>query len=240
MGIFGEDKRAYRKVTVTKVERGGVVITYRVHIGAFIVHVLMLNLNCSSSLSAQKVIAKGNCGDIVTFEAQVVAKRYNFRKKMKVLRKPQSSIDWTLLGTYDEVCEMVIEFAFNKICSILKIGPKVGSPSHGFDMVCFNDCIDYYMEKCQPCVSPPEGYPLRKVERRLKYCVRVMHILKIMHKDIKPANILYSNSWKDLVLTDFGVSTPIAEELGQKTKTYGEGTPNYMSPEMLGVRNGGM
>jgi serine/threonine protein kinase len=33
-----------------------------------------------------------------------------------------------------------------------------------------------------------------------------MHILQIIHKDIKPANIIFSKSYNKLVLCDFGIS----------------------------------
>jgi serine/threonine protein kinase len=36
--------------------------------------------------------------------------------------------------------------------------------------------------------------------------MRMMHTLQIIHKDIKPANILYSNSYKKVILCDFGIS----------------------------------
>ena len=36
--------------------------------------------------------------------------------------------------------------------------------------------------------------------------MRMMHILQIIHKDIKPANIIYSINYKKVVLCDFGIS----------------------------------
>ncbi len=34
----------------------------------------------------------------------------------------------------------------------------------------------------------------------------MMHILQIIHKDIKPENIIYSETYKKVVLCDFGIS----------------------------------
>lgn len=65
-----------------------------------------------------------------------------------------------------------------------------------------------------------------------------MHLLGLVHKDIKPANILHSPSIGDLVLCDFGLSQPINEEVGEKTATYREGTARFMSPEMKGLEVG--
>ncbi len=34
----------------------------------------------------------------------------------------------------------------------------------------------------------------------------MLHLLQIIHKDIKPANILYSVYYKKVVLCDYGIS----------------------------------
>jgi serine/threonine protein kinase len=33
-----------------------------------------------------------------------------------------------------------------------------------------------------------------------------MHILQIIHKDIKPANVIYSQFYSKVVICDFGIS----------------------------------
>lgn len=198
----------------------------------------MLNLNFGKQLNPGKVLARGNYGEIVTSEEQVVTKRYIFRDNTSVLRLFQNIVEWTLRGTHHEICSMILELAFNKICNALGIGPKVGSPGHGFDLICFNDCIEYYMEKCEPCINPPEGYSPKNIGNRLKYCIRVMHLLKLIHKDVKPPNLMFSPSIKDLVMVDFGITMAIKEELGYLTKSYREGTFKYMSPDMQSINKG--
>lgn len=44
-----------------------------------------------------------------------------------------------------------------------------------------------------------------------------MHILKIIHQDIKPDNIMYSPTFKKLVFIDFGGCLMVEEPLGLKT-----------------------
>ena len=56
-----------------------------------------------------------------------------------------------------------------------------------------------------------------------------MHILKIIHRDIKPDNIMYSPTFKKLVFIDFGGCLIINEPLGAKTFTYFFGTTKYCS-----------
>jgi serine/threonine protein kinase len=65
------------------------------------------------------------------------------------------------------------------------------------------------MEKCSPAEDFIGYKTLANCEIRLKYCLKVLHLLKIIHKDIKPSNIMYSKSIKDFVLCDFGLSQSV-------------------------------
>lgn len=49
---------------------------------------------------------------------------------------------------------------------------------------------------------------------RLKYCVRLLHRLHFVHKDIKPDNVLYCHSLSNFVLIDFGIMQYIKEDVG--------------------------
>jgi serine/threonine protein kinase len=62
------------------------------------------------------------------------------------------------------------------------------------------------------------------VSERVKFCVRVLHKLKIIHKDIKPDNILFSHRYNNFVMTDFGISHSLYEECGHLSYTYQDGT----------------
>jgi serine/threonine protein kinase len=46
----------------------------------------------------------------------------------------------------------------------------------------------------------------KQFESEVKKNLFTLHKFKIIHKDIKPSNILYSNSYDKYVLTDFGIS----------------------------------
>jgi len=101
--------------------------------------------------------------------------------------------------------EIVKEYGFAKICSALGIGVKVGSPDHPFDLVCYENFVEFFMERCQP-ISAAMADGLQKLESRLKYCVAVMHRFGLIHKDIKPPNLLVNASGM-AVIADFDVST---------------------------------
>ena len=56
-----------------------------------------------------------------------------------------------------------------------------------------------------------------------------MHILKIIHRDIKPDNIMYSPTFRKLVFIDFGGCLIINEPIGVKTSTRFFGTSKFSS-----------
>ena len=63
------------------------------------------------------------------------------------------------------------------------------------------------MELCEPASSEL----ILKSREALKESLRVMHSLHIIHKDIKPHNIVYSKSLGKCVFIDFGLSQLISE-----------------------------
>lgn len=79
---------------------------------------------------------------------------------------------------------------------------------------------------------------LKGLEERLKYCVRLLHTFRIVHKDLKPSNIMFSPSLGNFVLIDFGISEFTQREPGEMSFTYREGTPKYMSPELFCLKKG--
>lgn len=123
------------------------------------------------------------------------------------------------------------EFAIAKICSVFGVGPRVLSP-YGFDVICYRNCIEFCMERCLPWCVRYHHQDKVNIEKRLKHCMKVMHLLRLVHRDIKPSNIVFSPSVDDYVFCDFGISHPIAEETGFKTKTAQSGTHSFMSHEM--------
>lgn len=143
-------------------------------------------------------------------------------------------IDPDDLASPVEIRRAVREYCIYKISSMLGVGPKVIF-SNVYDLVCYNDCIEFYMELCKTIkqsFNELESNLLKNYERDLKLCMSKLHYFKMIHKDIKPENILFSPSRNHFVLTDFGVAHSVSEDHSNKTETYFEGTHHYANEEM--------
>jgi len=56
-----------------------------------------------------------------------------------------------------------------------------------------------------------------------------LHESKIVHQDLKPENIMFSQDMKSIKLCDFGISTSLDKT--RQTNKANLGTPAYMPPE---------
>lgn len=162
-----------------------------------------------------------------------MSKRLYFRDKTTVLRFCQDQINWHVPGNPYEIEKMVVECAFGKLCGAMGVSVQVGSPDHPFDLVCYDNYIEFFMEQGARLTTLNQ-LEIEAVSERLKYCVAVVHHFGIIHKDIKPENFLI-NSEGEVVLADFGISAFTLSKPGESTLTYREGTIQYMSPEMISI-----
>ncbi|MUG94022.1 AAA family ATPase [Scytonema sp. UIC 10036] len=68
-----------------------------------------------------------------------------------------------------------------------------------------------------------------------------LHGHRIIHKDIKPANILINSTTSEVKLTDFSIASLLPKEIQQLTNpNFLEGTLAYISPEQTGRMNRGI
>jgi serine/threonine protein kinase len=64
----------------------------------------------------------------------------------------------------------------------------------------------------------------------LRAQLRLMHEFRIVHLDVKPENVIWSEHQQRAVFIDFGFAEVIREDRGFKTQSAFKGTPNYASP----------
>ncbi|MEG4519639.1 AAA family ATPase [Microcoleus sp. AT9b-C5] len=65
-----------------------------------------------------------------------------------------------------------------------------------------------------------------------------VHQQQIIHKDIKPSNIIITPDFKQVKITDFSMATRLSREIHQNSNTTAlEGTLAYISPEQTGRMN---
>ena len=86
----------------------------------------------------------------------------------------------------------------------------------------------FYKLKNQKIINEKDA---RKIMKQLLEAINYMHTKDIIHRDVKPENILFSNSTDtDIKLIDFGLSENI-KCLNKSVKNVG--TPFYISPEII-------
>ncbi|KAI6192587.1 Polo kinase [Aphelenchoides besseyi] len=142
------------------------------------------------------------------------------------------------------------EQRFAKICNEVEVHgrlcggvrhPNVVSMLSAFDSVegdvcmlleyCPNGNLADFVERSDGCVLV-EAEAVRFL-RQLLNAVEFIHTVpEILHRDIKPTNILLSNNFT-LKLADFGLACTMDESRRRRSVC---GTPNYVSPEIIMYR----
>lgn len=82
--------------------------------------------------------------------------------------------------------------------------------------------------------APDRGLPMRDALRyglQMAAALGYAHRRKIVHRDVKPGNIMLVDGAKRCVLTDFGVARISQSSLTQPGSVLG--TPQYMAPEQI-------
>lgn len=93
----------------------------------------------------------------------------------------------------------------------------------------------------QPTASEAPALPLAtffEVALQLCSALDCVHGNSIIHKDINPSNLVWSEALRRLQITDFGISGELGQEMpGYDSPHRLEGTLRYMAPEQTGRMN---
>lgn len=144
---------------------------------------------------------------------------------IKVIRTEISQVDEAgFLTRFKREARALAQLDHPYILKVLDYGEQVGIP---YLVMPFEPGGTLKEKMGQPMSYREAAAWLAPVARALEYA----HQLKIIHRDVKPANILISHSGAPL-LSDFGIAKIL--ESGEATLTgtgVGIGTPDYMAPE---------
>jgi hypothetical protein len=142
---------------------------------------------------------------------------------IKVLHAAQE--DETFLIRFEREAKALAHLSHPHIVKVLDYGDENGSPYLIMEYIGGGTLKDLMN---QPMPWQQASQILLPLTQALEYA----HSLNIIHRDVKPANILITENGQPM-LSDFG----IAKTLGQQTHTdltgtgFGIGTPHYMAPE---------
>lgn len=114
---------------------------FRVQIGQFTINVRMLNISANGYYQHQTILYRGGKVTVVELKSTqlgtFVSKRTQLEETVRVLKFISDGIEWSIVGSTEEIQEVVLECAFGKLCAALGIGVQMGSPDNAFDIICW-------------------------------------------------------------------------------------------------------
>ncbi|VAW66225.1 Serine/threonine protein kinase PrkC, regulator of stationary phase [hydrothermal vent metagenome] len=114
----------------------------------------------------------------------------------------------------------------NNIVTVYDVGEEDGLAFIAMDYVTGVALSEY--ARAEKLLPVAEVYRIiQVVARALDYA----HSQKIVHRDIKPGNIMYNLKSRQIKITDFGIAR-ISDSVKTRTGSF-MGSPSYMSPEQM-------
>ncbi|MEM7724992.1 MAG: serine/threonine-protein kinase [Cyanobacteria bacterium P01_A01_bin.45] len=103
-------------------------------------------------------------------------------------------------------------------------------------LLVFEDCggisLNQYLKSTTPSLKL-----ILDIVKTIVEALIYIHSQNIIHKDIKPANIIINPDSKQVKLTDFSIASRLSKEIINNNPNQIEGTLAYLSPEQTGRMN---
>ena len=98
------------------------------------------------------------------------------------------------------------------------------------DEVKYNEIEKRYLllKEIRPFVGFKEE-TCRQIIKQILEGIQYLHSMNIVHRDMKPANVMYTGKGYDIRIVDFGIGRIVGDD--HKAKTFC-GSPHYMAPEL--------
>ena len=146
---------------------------------------------------------------------------------IKLIRKDAFPVEVhdRVLQRFDREAKSLAKLSHPNIVKVYDYGEYEGAPFLVMELIDGGSLKEY---TGQPIPYQDAVQILLPIARALSYA----HERKILHRDIKPGNILISESGEP-ILTDFGIAKLLDNSDGQTLTgtNVGVGTPEYMAPE---------
>lgn len=165
-------------------------------------------------------LGRGGMGAVYEAEDRNLGRRVALK-----LVVPELSIVPTARARFEQEARVVASLDHPDIVKVYRVGQYEQSPYLAMEYVEGKTLIDALAD------LPDEGRTRRAVENlaQIAEALNHAHSRGIVHRDVKPSNILVSADTGRARLTDFGIAKPISSD---DTRTgLPIGTVHYMSPE---------
>ncbi|MCK4704042.1 MAG: serine/threonine protein kinase, partial [Gammaproteobacteria bacterium] len=132
----------------------------------------------------------------------------------------------TFKNRFFREAEAAGRLSHSNIVTVFDMGEEEGFAFIAMDYVSGLPLSEYTMKKAL--------LPVKEVYRIVQIVAEALdyaHNQKIVHRDIKPGNIMYNKKNKQIKITDFGIAR-ITDSVKTKTGSF-MGSPSYMAPEQM-------
>lgn len=179
----------------------------------------MNNLPHINGYSIERLIASGGTADVYL----AVQEPSGRRVALKVLMSSHQ-LDSSFTDRFLKEARLIASLQHPNIITIYDVGVDKGQHYIAMELVEGGDLDRQIQGKA--------FNPLRAlaVLRDVAACLQFVHERGIIHRDVKPANVLFRNDGS-LVLTDFGIAKLMADDVKLTQTGSAVGSPAYSSPE---------